>query len=341
MRVVDLTESKKDLLCLCLEDWSADAREAGPKRREWLDRNEQLGIRAKFALDEHGVEGGMIQYGPIEHSHVDGEGLYFVYCIHVHGHRQGRGNFRGRGMGTILLYSAEEDARRQGAKGLVVWGIALPFWMKASWFRKQGYRKVDRQGISVLLWKPFTEDAKPPRWFPPTDRLPAPVPGKVNVTAFSNGWCLAQNLVYERAKRASAEFGRAVKFREIDTSKRATVAKWGASNEVWVDGKKLQTGPPPSYEKIHKTIAKRVRAQAKAKPAKDARPRAGAKPVGVKPVGVKPAAAAAAEAKARPEADAKPAATAKPTTTPKPKTGARSKSTATLATKATPADPEK
>ena len=108
----------------------------------------------------------MIQYGPIEHSIVDGAGLYFVYCIHVHGYKQGRGNFQRHGMGTALLAAAEEDARALGAKGMAAWGVWLPFWMKASWFKKHGYRKADRQGISVLLWKPFTDDAKPPRWLP-------------------------------------------------------------------------------------------------------------------------------------------------------------------------------
>jgi GNAT superfamily N-acetyltransferase len=259
MRVVNLTEDRKDLFCLCLEDWSDEAKEAGPKRREWLDRNQRLGLRAKLALDDAGVEGGMIQYGPIEHSVVDGSGLYFVYCIHVHGHKQGRGDFRGRGMGKALLFSAEEDARAQGAKGMAVWGLALPFWMKASWFKKQGYRKVERQGISELLWKPFADDAQPPRWFPKTDKRPEPVPGKVDVTAFSSGWCLAQNLIYERARRASAELGDAVSFREIDTSTREAVAEWGASDQVLVDGRKLQSGPPPSYNKVRKTIAKRVR----------------------------------------------------------------------------------
>ncbi len=263
MRVVDLTEDRKDLFCLCLEDWSDEAHEAGPKRCRWLERNQKLGLRAKFALDDSGVEGGMIQYGPIEHSFVDGESLYFVYCIHVHGHRQGRGDFRGRGMGKALLFSAEDDAQARGAKGLAVWGVALPFWMKASWFKKQGYRKVERQGISVLLWKAFTEDAQPPRWFPKTGKQPEVTPAKVNVTAFSSGWCLAMNLVYERAKRAAAEFGDAVEFREIDTSTRDKVAEWGRSDEVLVDGKKLQTGPPPSYEKIRKIIAKRVRAQSR------------------------------------------------------------------------------
>jgi GNAT superfamily N-acetyltransferase len=259
MKVIDLTEDRKDLFCLCLEDWSEEAKEAGPKRRQWLDRCEKGGLRAKLALDDNGIEGGMIQYGPIEHSFVDGAGLYFIYCIHVHGHTQGRGNFQGHGMGTALITAAEEDARQLGARGMAAWGVWLPFWMKASWFKKHGYRKADRQGISVLLWKPFADDAKPPRWLPKVAKVPEPIPGKVNVTAFSSGWCLAQNLVYERAKRAADELGDGVVFREIDTSERSAVAQWGVSDAVLVDGKNLQKGPPPSYQKIHKAIASKIR----------------------------------------------------------------------------------
>jgi GNAT superfamily N-acetyltransferase len=259
MQVVDLTEERKELFCLCLEDWSADARESGPKRREWLDRGlAGGGLRAKIALDDRGVEGGMIQYGPIERSCVDGEGFFFVYCIHVHGYRQGRGDFRGRGMGTALLSAAEEDARRLGAKGMAAWGLWLPLWMRASWFRKHGYRKADRQGISLLVWKPFSDDARPPRWFPALRRQPEPVPGKVNVTAFTSGWCLARNLTYERARRAAAEIGDRVAFREIDTSTRDAVARWGVADDVFVDGTSVQKGPPPSYEKIRRAIAKRA-----------------------------------------------------------------------------------
>jgi GNAT superfamily N-acetyltransferase len=258
MQIVDLTEDRVELLSLCLEDWSEEAREAGPKRLQWLDRSQKTGLRAKFALDDAGVEGGMIQYGPIEHSHVDGSGLYFVYCIHVHGHKQGRGDFRGHGMGKALLRAAEDDARALGAHGMAAWGVALPFWMKASWFRKQGYRKVDRQGIAVLLWKPFTKKAEPPGWFPRVDERPHPIPGKVSVTAFSSGWCLAGNLLYERAKRASAEMEDRVVFREIDTSTREAVERWGLCDAVLVDGKNLQKGPPPSYEKIQRAIVRRV-----------------------------------------------------------------------------------
>ncbi|MFH1148956.1 MAG: GNAT family N-acetyltransferase [Actinomycetota bacterium] len=258
MKVIDLSEEHKDLFCLCLQDWSDDAEEAGPKRRQWVDRCQQHGLRAKLAVDDNGVVGGMIQYLPIEHSFVDGSGLYMIHCIWVHGYKQGRGNFQKRGMGKALLAAAEEDARQRGAKGVAAWGVWLPFWMKASWFKKHGYHKTDRQGMSVLLWNPFTDDATPPRWFPKRAKQPDQVPGKVTVTAFVNGWCLAQNLVYERAKRAAMEFGDKVVFQEIDTSSRRAIAEWGMSDAVLVDGKSIQKGPPPSYEKIRRIIKKRV-----------------------------------------------------------------------------------
>ena len=259
MQIIDLTEEHRGLFALCLEDWSDDAKEAGPTRRCWMDRFVEHGLRGKLALDDAGTAGGMIQYLPIEHSFVDGEGLYVIHCIHVHGYKQGRGNFQGRGMGKALLAAAEDDARELGAAGMAAWGVWLPFWMKASWFRKHGYRKADRQGISMLVWKPFRDDARPPRWFPANRRKPELVPGKVTVTAFVNGWCLAMNLTYERAKRAAAEFGDRVVFREIDTSDRATVAEWGISDAVFVDHKQLGGGPPPSHDKIRKAIEKRVR----------------------------------------------------------------------------------
>jgi len=259
MRVVDLSEDSKDLFCLCLEDWSDEAKEAGPKRREWLEYAQARGLRAKLALDDNDVAGGLIQYGPIEQSFVQGAGLYFIYCIFVHGHKQGRGDFQKRGLGSALLRAAEEDARALGAQGMAAWGVVLPFWMRASWFRKKGYRKADRQGISQLVWKPFVDTAQAPRWLPKAGKQPETIPGKVNVTAFTSGWCLAQNLVYERAKRAAAEFGDAVVFREIDTSSPEAAAEWGQTDAVFVDGRNLQKGPPVGYDKIRKAIAKRVR----------------------------------------------------------------------------------
>lgn len=258
MHVIDLTDEHRDIYFMCLEEWSDDVKEGYALKEQWFERIKDRGLRVKFAVDDAGQLGGMIHYVPIEQSFVDGRDLYFILCIWVHGHKQGRGNHQRKGMGQALLKAAENDARELGAKGMAAWGLVLPFWMRAAWFRKHGYVKADRDGIAALLWKPFTDDAVAPKWFrPPT--IPETVPGKVTVTSFVNGWCPAQNLICERAKRATAEFGETVEFRETDTFERETVRHCGIADALFVDGKAVRTGPPPSYEKIRNVIAKRVK----------------------------------------------------------------------------------
>jgi len=161
-------------------------------------------------------------------------------------------------MGKALLQAAEQDAAAKGAKGIAAWGISLPFWMKASWFKKRGYKKVDKQGMMVLLWKQFADDAVSPKLIP-EKKQPEKIPGQVTVTAFKNGWCSVQNMVFERAKRAAAELGEKVVFREIDTSDRNVFMEWGIADALFIDNKQVRTGPPPSFEKIRSKIARRVK----------------------------------------------------------------------------------
>ncbi len=260
MKIIDLNPENEKLFFVCLEDWSDEAKEAGDHRENWYNKMKDKGLRAKLALDDNEQVGGMIQYVPIEYSFVNGEDLYFINCIWVHGYKEGRGNFQKKGMGTALLQAAEEDARELGAKGIAAWGIPLPFWMKASWFKKHGYEKVDSKGFleEVLLWKPFTEDAKPPELIRQKKKLER-IPGKVAITAFLSGWCMAQNLAFERTKRATAKYGSDVEFTEIDTFNRDNLREWGISDAIFIDGKQLRTGPPPTYEKIRRIIAGRVK----------------------------------------------------------------------------------
>ncbi len=260
MKIIDLSDEHEKLYFLCLEDWSEEIKEAGDHKENWYNRMKDKGLRVKLALDDGGEVGGMIQYTPIEQSFAEGTDLYLINCIWVHGHKEGRGNFQKRGMGKALLQAAEDDARALGAKGIAAWGIPLPFWMKASWFRKHGYTRVDKQGFlgQVLLWKPFTDGAIPPKWLR-QKKQPEVTPGKVTVTAFLNGWCPAQNMVFERARRAASEFGDKVVFQPINTFDRDTFLEWGISDALFVDGKQVRTGPPPSYEKIKNAIAKKMK----------------------------------------------------------------------------------
>ena len=258
MKISDLAPEYEEIYCQCLEEWSDEIREAGSHKRDWYVKAKGRGLRVKLALDETGAVGGMIQYLPIEQSPADGSGLYFILCVWVHGYKQGRGNFQKKGMGTALLQAAEADARELGAKGMVAWGVVLPFWMKASWFRKHGYRKADRQGMMALMWKPFSADATPPAWIK-AKKKPELEAGKVVVTGLLNGWCPAMSMVHERARRAAAEFGDRVEFREIRTTDRATFLEWGMTDALFIDGREVRNGPPPKYEKIRKKIEKQVK----------------------------------------------------------------------------------
>jgi GNAT superfamily N-acetyltransferase len=259
MEIVDLKDEHKPLYFVCLEDWSEEIREAGDHKARWYEKMKDRGLRVKLALGDKDEVGGMIQYVPIELSPgAEGRDLYFVLCIWVHGHKKGRGNFQKRGMGRALLQAAEEDAKERGAKGLAAWGMAIPVFMRASWFRRQGYKPADKMGMQVLLWKPFNQDARPPRWIKPK-KTPAITPGKVTVTALLHGWCPAMNMTFERARRAASEFGDRVVFNSVDAFNRDVILEWGTSDALFVDKKQVRTGPPPSYNKIKKRIARRVK----------------------------------------------------------------------------------
>jgi GNAT superfamily N-acetyltransferase len=258
MKIIDLIPEHEELYFQCLEDWSDDIKEAGDHKARWFQRMKDKGLGVKLALDDQGTVGGMIQYVPIEYSSAEGRDLYFVPCIWVHGHKQGRGNFQKKGMGWALLRAAEEDVRGRGAKGLVVWGLSLPFFMRASWFKKQGYSPVDKLGMGVLLWKSFAPDAQPPKWVKPKKR-PGPASGQVEVRAFVHGWCPSMNMITERARRASAELGDRVDFQTIDTWPSDVFNEWGIRDGLFINGKEVRTGPPPSYDKIRKKIAKQVK----------------------------------------------------------------------------------
>jgi len=257
MEIINLTEKHYKQYFCCLEDWSDEMKEAGDHKEVWFNKMKDKGLHVKIAVEGE-IACGMIQYLSVEHSPIAGKDLYFVSCIWIHGYKKGIGNFQKKGIGKALLQEAEKDIKALNLNGLAVWGLSLPFWMKASWFKKQGYKKIDKNGMAVLLWKPFKEDVEPPRWIK-EKKKPQKTKGKVTVTSFINGWCPAQNIVHERAKRASQEFGELVEFQVYQTSDREVFAEWGISDALFIDGKQVRTGPPPSFEKIQNKIRKRVK----------------------------------------------------------------------------------
>jgi len=259
MKIIDLDDRNKSLYLVCLEEWSDEMKEAGDHKECWYKQMQNKGLRVKLAEDDNGVVGGMIQYLPIEYSNARGDDLYFINCIWVHGYKQGRGDFRKRGMGKALIKAAEEDVKALGAKGIVAWGLSIPVFMRASWFRRQGYIKADKQGMIVLLWKKFSEEAVPPRWIKREKFRIEPRKDKVTVTSFINGWCPAMNLAHERAKRAAGEFPDQVVFNTVNTFEKNSIEQWGLMDALFIDNKSINLGPPPSFSKIRKNMVRKIR----------------------------------------------------------------------------------
>lgn len=258
MKIVDISPETEKLYFCCLEDWSDEMKEAGDHKQHWYELMKGKGLRVKLAKNEKNETAGMIQYLPIEYSMFEGENLYVVLCIWVHGHKQGIGDQRKQGMGKALLKAAEEDCRELGSGGLVTWGLGIPAFMRASWFKKHGYRVVDKDGIMRLLWKPFNNDVAPPVCMS-RKKKPGKGTDRVNITVFKTGWCPVMNLAYERTLRAAKHFGNKVDLKEFDTLDRSVVEDWGISDGIFIDGKELRTGPPPKYDKVYRKIEKRAK----------------------------------------------------------------------------------
>lgn len=258
MEIIDLKPEYENTYFCCLEEWSDEIKEAGNHKACWYKSMKDKGLRVKLASDDDGKICGMIQYLPVEASMFDGSGLHVILCIWVHGHKQGVGNRQKKGIGTSLLNAAEEDARALGSNGIVAWGIWLPFFMRAAWFRKHGYKTVEKDGMIRLLWKPFNSEAVEPS-FIKRKKLPELIKNKVNVFLFLNGWCPAQNTVYERMRRAITGYEDYVILREYNTIDKSIQREWGIADGVFLDNKEIRNGPPTPYKVIRKKLDKKVR----------------------------------------------------------------------------------
>lgn len=258
MKIVDITEEHFPTFACCFEEWSDEMTKAGDHKRVWYDYMKQRGMNAKLALDDDGTVSGMIQYLPSEYSFIEGDGIYLITCIWVYGYKdKGIGFRQKQGMGKALLQAAEEDVKHLGAKGIAAWGLSQPFWMPSEFYKHFGYEVADSMGIQELVWKKFTDDAKPPKWLK-LKKKPVKVPGKVTISAFLSGWCTAYNVGFENFRKASSEFGEEVEFKMIRTLDPETIKECGITDSIFIDDEEINLGPPPSYEDTVKMIRERV-----------------------------------------------------------------------------------
>lgn len=256
--VIDLDEQHLDSYCSCLEEYDARMVEGGQHKKAWITQMTPRGLRCKLAVEEDGTPIGMVETIPIEESFALGEKLAFVNCIWVHGHKGGVGNRQKRGAGLALLAAAEQDARDRGMDGIAAWGLALPLWMKASWFKRHGYLPADRAGIMSLVWKPFHDRAQKPAWMR-GKLVPETNPGQATVSIYLNGQCPLMNFKAAQVKRIAGEFGESVAIREISTSDKPAMLEHRTKDSLFIGKRELRPGPPVPDEKLRRMIRKAVK----------------------------------------------------------------------------------
>jgi len=243
MRLADVTEKTQNAFFRCLHLEIPEDREITAIRRQWYEKNKAKGLRAKVLILDDGEFGGLCQYLPIEHSPLLGEDLLAILCMWVHGYDHLAGNQQSKGLGRFILNSIEDDARTSGAKGVAAWGIDWEInWMPVNFYEHMGYSRVDREDKVVVLWKPFSPDAKPPS----LKRLATPPSKgtrKVKVTVAANGWCGCQK--YLDARKAVTGLEDRVEYEELDAPDVATILHVGNVGGIFLDGKAFKPYAPP------------------------------------------------------------------------------------------------
>lgn len=249
MKLLDVSEETRPTFLRCLHDERPDDPRVIALRRKWVDQNSERGLRAKVLILDSGEVAGLCQYLPIEHSHLQGKNLLAILCMWVHGYDHHIGNRQGNGYGRFMLDGIEADARALGVSGIAAWGMDFPYWNPVSFYEHMGYVRADQEKLAVLVWKPLSDDAKPPRFVRPR-RKPRVAPDKVTVTVLYNGWCSGSCGECIKSRDAVDGLEAFAVLEEVDTSDQETLLEWGISTALFVDGKPHRPQEPPCSSEV-------------------------------------------------------------------------------------------
>jgi len=266
IRVRDMTPVDEYYVGTCTHvNESEEADACGQRRAAWLNTMYDEGVRAKVALHD-GQRVGFLYVMPIETSPWGplGKDLMVIPCLYV----QEKG--KDRGMGRALIEAAEEEARRQGKKGLVTIAYYHDFWfMPASFFERVGFSKVRSRtvpaegpnaflGQKAILWKVLDPSAQPPEFLKPKHAF-EPVPGKVVVDLFWNAFCQTSNIEAQRVREVAAEFGDLVVLREYAADDQAILLRYQIPRAILVNGREIGWGYEAPKEGIREALSAALR----------------------------------------------------------------------------------
>jgi GNAT superfamily N-acetyltransferase len=250
VQVRDMDSSDEYFVGTCSHVNESDETDASAGERiAWFHKMHERGFRAKVALLD-GQRVGFLYVMPIEICPWGplGQDLLTIPCLFV------PPDVTGQGVGRALVDEAEQEARRQGCKGLATTAYYHDFWfMPAPFFEGCDFGLARRQGNAAIMYKVFDPSAQAPQFLESAYRF-EPMPGKVAVDLFWNGLCLTCVTEAQRVREVAQEFGDAVLLREYDADDRATLLQHQRARGIFINGKEIGWGYEAPREGIREAI---------------------------------------------------------------------------------------
>ena len=137
------------------------------RKTNWLKERYAEGLRYKVLRSENFGDVGMIEYALGNHAWrpVEAEGYLVIHCLMVHG------KHKRKGLGSLLLDSCLEDAKKSQCRGVAVVTSSDAFMAGSDLFIKAGFVSVDRIPPYELLVKKLQKTAPDPRFIVERERL--------------------------------------------------------------------------------------------------------------------------------------------------------------------------
>jgi GNAT superfamily N-acetyltransferase len=222
---------------------SEETDASGVRRLAWLRATHETGSRVKVATFG-GRVAGFLHAMPIEISPWGplGRDLLVIPCL--------VSVSKGHGVGRALLAEAEEEARRQGRKGIVTIGHYHDFWfMPAAFFEAEGFSKCGRackgyfgpETRTAMLWRVFDDRVEAPTLLKPNYKF-RPVQGKAVIDLFWNAFCQTSAIEAQRVREVAAEFGDLVLLNEYSADDRTTLLRYQISRGIFINGREIGWG---------------------------------------------------------------------------------------------------
>lgn len=153
----------------CSHCGNKNSNNLGHRRKtDWLRERYAEGLRYKVLRSEKFGDVGMIEYALGNHAWrpVEAEGYLVIHCLWVYGRH------KGKGLGSLLLQSCLDDAKKSQCRGVAVVTSSDSLMAASDLFLKAGFVLVDRTiGSSEastasyeLLVTKFKKNAPDPRF---------------------------------------------------------------------------------------------------------------------------------------------------------------------------------